>query len=1107
MQHGEGSAHWSGRQLSGEQENHNSSLPAGVGEAEGALPSSIDHPPSSTGPSGPPSVSFSQPPRGSVGQCFVPCMNHTWDFGPTPPPMHLAARAFAAFCSPPPPLVPPSSVSHTHSVWPMHGATYAAASMPSTSQHQSDELYRVPTMPFRVPSPAPHLPHPHMPPSEARQPSASPPTRPEPEAVPGVADTGHEGVTRTNKKRSAIDALQIAQKHLRCVPEGFPEGPIVGDRNALKEAVLKYTSNVETGGGAFGVVLAAEARAAKSRGDVQRLKCREWRKSGCKYSISYEDTEQGWVLVRYGDASGSCEHSHPLATSATQSMAQNLGKCIPSELVGIAQGMAKTCRIAAIDKVLIANAISLGLPITWDYDFLRNHLLPSSSSNQGFCLHNIIEDLESRKSEKGLRYFVRTDEMEYMDRLFIELAGGFETWAEGGENNVLLFDPTWGTNKQGYKLCCFTTIGGTGSTEIVAVAILARETEEMFEWAFRCFASVFKESPSNIFTDSDDRIAKAVNMMKASNVAETHGSDSPPWHRAQHRLCVYHLSQNFFTHIKPVFGADICGWRAAMNMFWSIAKNTDSRCRETFSTTWAVLLDYVQSRCTNSPGLQRALDWLHALGKRKEQFCARFVWGSCTWGIHSTQRAESIHSSIKQHITCKMHIWEVIQKLDTFNEVSRDRRLVDQEVLHMKQSQSVGNSAFVDFLQGKITPFAMKLVMQQQAESLSYNCVDVSDSYECHTWEVTRRAGTLTRKMSQPKTTAEGSLVWNFESPEDYGLASDENATTKNRLTTFKKCSCQFSTAFGGLPCRHILALHTINQSQENKFAEHLQSIADKWIVKAPEAKREAVSKLRTAPDPIALTVTTFGTGQALTRKERFKILSQHCEALSDVAVTSNEAFDTAVETIKGLTKKLLHPQRTSASPRASHCAAVPLEAENAGAGAGAGSAFENASATDEASLRSILGVTTTPLPPPTDDDFNSDAWWRDLYRSHIAIKFENKRSGGWEAGIICAIGLSSDETLASDSEEGVEPLQEGQVRIYFLSDHTEVTMSLTLKYYTTHATAPKCSWMLLAERPLGVPADATVHHPRVQVQKGRPQSRRRTAAAGPLGPRPQRAR
>ncbi|KAL3897322.1 MAG: hypothetical protein SGPRY_013079, partial [Prymnesium sp.] len=150
----------------------------------------------------------------------------------------------------------------------------------------------------------------------------------------GVAVTGDEGVTRTNKKRLAIDdALQVAQKHLRCVPEGFPEGPIVGERNDLK-----YTSNFETRGRAFGVVLAADARAAKSQGDVQRLKCSEWRKSGCKYSISYEDTEQqGWVLVRYGDANGSCEHSHPLATSATQSMTQNLEKCIPTELVGIAQ--------------------------------------------------------------------------------------------------------------------------------------------------------------------------------------------------------------------------------------------------------------------------------------------------------------------------------------------------------------------------------------------------------------------------------------------------------------------------------------------------------------------------------------------------------------------------------------------------------------------------------------------------------------------------------------------------------------------------------------------------------------------------------------------------
>ena len=90
--------------------------------------------------------------------------------------------------------------------------------------------------------------------------------------------------------------------------------------------------------------------------------------------------------------------------------------------------------------------------------------------------------------------------MDVIDRVFIELEDGLLTWSNGGKDNVLLFDTTWGTNKQGFKLGCFCTIGSTGRTDIVAVALVASESKDMFEWSFRCFAKVFKVAPSSIFT-------------------------------------------------------------------------------------------------------------------------------------------------------------------------------------------------------------------------------------------------------------------------------------------------------------------------------------------------------------------------------------------------------------------------------------------------------------------------------------------------------------------------------------------------------------------------------------------------------------------------------
>jgi len=138
-------------------------------------------------------------------------------------------------------------------------------------------------------------------------------------------------------------------------------------------------------------------------------------------------------------------------------------------------------------------------------------------------------------------------------------------------------------------LCCFCTIGSTGGTEVIAVTLLAHETKEMFEWSFRCFASVFKVPPSSVFTDGDQRIAQAVILLSEEvgcSMADIDSLTEAPWKGAlQNNLCVYHLSQNFFTNVRPVFGNDLSNWRKCMNLFWRIAPH--QHCARTHTRTCA----------------------------------------------------------------------------------------------------------------------------------------------------------------------------------------------------------------------------------------------------------------------------------------------------------------------------------------------------------------------------------------------------------------------------------------------------------------------------------------------------------------------------------------
>ena len=693
--------------------------------------------------------------------------------------------------------------------------------------------------------------------------------------------------------------------------------------------------------------------------------------------------------------------------------------------------MAKTCTIASVDRNLRVLAEEKGLRQNWNREFLRNTFRPGNRQcDPNNTCSELLLQLEARKDTTGLHSFVDTDGEDIVDRIWFELEGGFVTWSANVKCNVILFDPTWGTNDEGFKLCCFTTVGSTGETEILAACLLKQETEDMFEWSFRCFASVFKTAPLNIYTDGDEKIATAIRTMQEP-VIDGSSRLPGPWADAHHRLCVFHLSKNFFKHIKPLFGADMDGWRKAINKFWRIAKESDSGSLQDFDHEWGELEAIIERDAEDTPAREAGKEWLEGLKEKKDKFCLRYVWQSCTWGIHSTQRAESMQSKIKLQCCSanRLRIKELIVELDRLNVQFRNKKAVETSLLQAKQSVLNQSTPVLEFLQKHVNPYALKLAYQQAREATNYLSKEVDEAV-CgmpNLRQVYRRNQNGTSRSLVLNLNDRGDINWaSTPGEEDFGL--DE--VTTSRLTGLESCSCQFPKAFGGLPCRHLQHRYAVEMTTDFDFL--LAKIEPKWKIVPPAIVQKRVCELRMRPAPEIQPRYGSRAPQGMGRTKRYKVLSLLFDALAEVATVNDSAFDIAAEGMRTLINRTINARYVS--PAAAHAASAACweapaaagphvrlgeeqpvsgaaaDAESAARAPAAATSNEKSSPTDDLSLKEILGVSLMPLPiAPTEYDMSEDAWWEALLGKPIAYKEKGLGHGHWYLGRIIAVRVNEE--------------------------------------------------------------------------------------------------
>ena len=434
--------------------------------------------------------------------------------------------------------------------------------------------------------------------------------------------------------------------------------------------------------------------------------------------------------------------------------------------------------------------------------------------------------------------------------------GGAERWAALRDAKVVLYDTKHGTNKYRCKLGCWTSVDENGDTRIIAFSLVDEgESKESFTWAFQQFAKHLSP-PSVIFTDGDVGMAGAIETVfsKAGTV---------------HLLCVYHIYTNVYKHMHGLI-RDKKEWRTFVSKFWSIAKKTDIRSVDDFHRDWVALTNLATgSRGGSDDERRKALKWLANLGTRASKWAARWTWQKLTLGIHSTQRAEALHSAFSHIIRNSDNLATLFDKLERFEDnqaivkqmknervalvhVSA-RAAASARALHPQHSRAPrasrmshppfpslpsppNPSPFHPYTQGlpmnsdvglvknlpaKIPPpHALMRVRKQASLSLNY-CVTQADvggaggsaqGLSTSTkWRVQVIGAVELTRGEDEEEAAQDALLNGIDVRvvPPYVLHSDLGQLTDDisHEVTISSCTCQLPSC-SGLPCRHQLAVY-----------------------------------------------------------------------------------------------------------------------------------------------------------------------------------------------------------------------------------------------------------------------------------------------------------
>lgn len=375
-------------------------------------------------------------------------------------------------------------------------------------------------------------------------------------------------------------------------------------------------------------------------------------------------------------------HNHDLALEPAEQAARasTRDRITPETLADAAQAqklLPKSTPAQIANFIREKLALASGVQPTWTNKDLANLLAPTSAES-AFDSANFMEELRAMRAA-GARVEVtihsetreiRTAVVVFREGIVASEIDGEDTWT---------FDNTFGTNGQGYTVGLVTGITRLRRGYVKAVTFMDEESVENFELVLRVLLLILGK-PNALFTDGCPKILAAIVLVFGMLFAST-----------CHFLCVWHISNNIYEHIRPLFGAVVRGakasgsvasrkWWAFNRMFWRLAKmsdwqDRDSRFASKFTELRQMIVDLRYE--TNAKVIDHQLEWLGdplvadaaqplSLYARRRKwallFCDIFTFGSV-----STQLGESMNKGLKMLVRPKtMTLAELALKCQTF---------------------------------------------------------------------------------------------------------------------------------------------------------------------------------------------------------------------------------------------------------------------------------------------------------------------------------------------------------------------------------------------------------------------------------------------------------
>ena len=151
----------------------------------------------------------------------------------------------------------------------------------------------------------------------------------------GVSSQGAAKQAETKRPAGNLTVLEdVCACHNEALSRGFPAGPIQGAYEHLEEEVRRWARDCKTGGGGHGIRKGGlGGPEAKRRGKRVRFQCAKdpQRSELCKWECTFEDTSDGWVLIR----AEWTHNGHELLQTPAAVMAATGTAFVPQELLDI----------------------------------------------------------------------------------------------------------------------------------------------------------------------------------------------------------------------------------------------------------------------------------------------------------------------------------------------------------------------------------------------------------------------------------------------------------------------------------------------------------------------------------------------------------------------------------------------------------------------------------------------------------------------------------------------------------------------------------------------------------------------------------------------------